>query len=194
MKHLRRPSPGSTRLRSLIGACGLWALAGLATTGAHAQDWPEWVLNPPSGPELHAGDCVEASGSMGIDRQQATARARLALAQQIEVRVEAMDQTWESRVRDGQAQKLASSFSSASRQLVAVTLQGARPVRTELVKSRAGNLVCVLVALERQASEQLPGDIIRTASAPVDAATESMLVTRFRQAAAARSQPPAARS
>ena len=187
-----RPRPSAAlshgRLLGLIGALALCSPA------AQAQDWPEWILNPPSGPELHAGDCVEASGSMGIDRQQATARARLALAQQIEVRVEAMDQTWESRVRDGQAQKLASSFSSASKQLVAVTLQGARPVRTEVVKSRSGNLVCVLVALQRQASEQLPGDIIRTAAAPVDAATESMLVTRFRQAAAARSQPAASRS
>ena len=50
-------------------------------------------------------------------------------------------------------------------------------------------VVCVLVALQREASEQLPGDIIRTAAAPVDAATESMLVARFRQAAVSRGQP-----
>ncbi|MFY7856746.1 MAG: hypothetical protein ACOVQT_11440 [Rubrivivax sp.] len=164
-------------------------LLGALGTQVSAQDWPDWILNPPSGPELHAGDCVESSGSVGIDRQQATARARLALAQQIEVRVEAMDQTWESRFREGQAQQLASRFVSASKQIVATTLQGARPVRTEVVKSRGGHLGCVLVALQREASEQLPGDIIRTAAAPVDAATESMLVARFRQAAVARGQP-----
>lgn len=167
------------------------SLLGALAVPAAAQDWPDWILNPPSGPELHAGECIEASGSMGIDRQQATARARVALAQQIEVRIEAMDQTWDSRVREGQAQQLASRFVSTSRQVVATTLQGARPVRTEAIKSRSGTLVCVLVALQREASEQLPGDIIRTAAAPVDAATESLLVTRFRQAAAARSQPAA---
>jgi hypothetical protein len=174
-----------------IHRLALAGLLGALALPAAAQDWPDWILNPPSGPELHAGECVEASGSLGIDRQQATARARLALAQQIELRVEAMDQTWDSRVRDGQAQQLASRFVSASRQVVATTLQGARPVRTEVVKARGGSLVCVLVALQREASEKLPGDIIRTAAAPVDAATESMLVTRFRQAAAARSQPAA---
>ena len=122
----------------------------LAAVGcATAQSWPEWALNPPSSGELVAADCVAASGSMSVDRAQASARARLALAQQIEVKVEAMDQTWESRVREGKADKLGSSFTSASKQMVNVTLQGARATRTELVNARGGDLLCVMVALVR---------------------------------------------
>ena len=174
------------KLRLLAAA----TLAALVTTAgaAQAQDWPAWVLNPPAG-ELAAGECVNASGSMGLDRQQASARARLALAQQIEVKIEAMDQTYESRVKDGKAEKLASSFVSASRQIVNLTLQGARITRTESVRARGGDLLCVMVSLEPKAADKLPGDVIRSAGLKPDDDTEGMLVARFKQAAAARAQP-----
>lgn len=177
------PTMSSFRFRTL-GALAL-AFAGCAS----AQSWPDWALSPPSGTDLAAGDCVTASGSMGVDRQQASARARLALAQQIEVRIEAMDQTWESRVREGKAEKLASSFTSASKQIVNLTLQGAKLSRAELVKARGGDLLCVVVTLESRASEKLPGDVIRSAGAKVDEDTETLLVARFKQAAAARAKP-----
>jgi len=56
-------------------------LAGLALPAA--SQVPAWVLNPPSEWEMAAGDCVDYSGSIAIDRQQVAASARLALAQQI---------------------------------------------------------------------------------------------------------------
>ena len=165
----------------------LLALA-CATGAAHAQDWPAWALNPPSG-ELAAGECIKASGAMGIDRQQATARARLALAQQIDIKVEAMDQTYESRVKDGKVERLVSSFTSASKQIVSLSLQGARVTRTEVVKARGGDLLCVLVSLEPKAAEKLPGDVIRSAGIKPDDETEGMLLARFKQVAASRAQP-----
>jgi hypothetical protein len=154
----------------------LVALA-LSAGAAQAQDWPAWVLNPPAG-ELAAGECIKASGSMG-----------LALAQQIDVKIEAMDQTYESRVKDGKAERLVSSFTSASKQMVSLSLQGARVTRTEQVKSREGDLLCVLVSMEPKAAEKLPGDVIRSAGIKPDDDTEGMLLARFKQAAAARSQP-----
>lgn len=163
------------------------ALAALALPAA-AQAWPDWVLNPPATGELATGECVNASGSLGVDRAQAAARARLALAQQIEVKIEAMDQTWDSRVKEGKAEKLSSSFTSASKQMVNLTLQGARIVRTERVSARGGDLLCVLLTLDRNTSDKLPGDVIRSAGAAVDGDTEALLVARFRQAAAARAQ------
>jgi hypothetical protein len=149
----------------------------LSAGAAQAQDWPAWVLNPPAG-ELAAGECIKASGSMG-----------LALAQQIDVKIEAMDQTYESRVKDGKAERLVSSFTSASKQMVSLSLQGARVTRTEQVKSREGDLLCVLVSMEPKAAEKLPGDVIRSAGIKPDDDTEGMLLARFKQAAAARSQP-----
>jgi hypothetical protein len=181
-------------MKSLFAGLMAAALA-LGAGTSRAQSWPEWVLNPPAGGELAAGECVASSGALGVDRAQASARARLALAQQIEVRIEAMDQTWDSRVKDGKVEKLATSFTSASKQTVSLTLQGARLVRTELVKSRSGgDLLCVLVALDKPASDKLPGDVIRSAGAKVDDDTEALLVARFRQTAAARAQGAPAKS
>ncbi len=171
----------------------LLALAAFALP-AVAQGWPDWVLNPPATGELSAGECVNASSSLGVDRAQAAARARLALAQQIEVKIEAMDQTWDSRVKEGKAEKLASSFTSASKQMVNLTLQGARITRTERVSARGGDLLCVLLTLDRGTSDKLPGDVIRSAGAAVDGDTEALLLARFRQAAAARAQPAAPQS
>lgn len=170
--------------RKVLGALLLAAAAPLAL----AADWPDWVLNPPGG-EPAGSDCVPSSGSLSIDRNQATAKARLALAQQIEVKIEAMDQTYESRVREGKADKLASSFKSTSKQTVSVSLQGARLVRAEVVKNRDGEFLCALVSLTKAAAEKLPGDVIRTAGLKVDEDTEALLLTRFRQVAAARATP-----
>ncbi|MBL8288970.1 MAG: hypothetical protein JNL85_13380 [Rubrivivax sp.] len=151
------------------------------------------MLNPPAGPELVGTDCVTASGNFAIDRQEVTARARLALAQQVEVRIEAMDETHAQRASEGKVERLAVSFKSASRQLVATTLQGSRLVRTEAVSQREGNYLCGMVVLERQRSERLASDVIRSAGAKMDDDTETLLLARFRQVAAARSAPVAAK-
>lgn len=187
------PAPGAppTALAAaLLLAAALWS------GPAHAQPggWPDWVLNPPTQGELVGTDCVEASGNLSIDRQQVTAKARLVLAQQIEVRIEAMDETFASRASEGRVERLAVTFKSASRQLVSTTLQGSRLVRFETVAQRDGGFVCGMVALERQRSEQLPGDVIRTAGAKMDDATEAVLLARFRQAAAARNAPVGSKS
>ncbi|MFO1269170.1 MAG: hypothetical protein U1F67_21915 [Rubrivivax sp.] len=194
MKHRRS-------IRNVVAAAAAATLAGLAgalaTAPALAQPssptWPDWVLNPPAGPELVGTDCVTASGNFAIDRQEVTARARLALAQQVEVRIEAMDETHAQRASEGKVERLAVSFKSASRQLVNTTLQGSRLVRTEAVSQREGNYLCGMVVLERQRSERLASDVIRSAGAKMDDDTETLLLARFRQVAAARSTPVAAK-
>jgi len=190
MKHRRS-------IRNVVAAAAAASLAGLACAPLLAQPsspaWPDWVLNPPSGPELVGTDCVTASGNFAIDRQEVTARARLALAQQVEVRIEAMDETHAQRASEGKVERLAVSFKSASRQLVSTTLQGSRLVRTEAVSQREGNYLCGMVVLERQRSERLASDVIRSAGAKMDDDTETLLLARFRQVAAARSTPVAAK-
>jgi hypothetical protein len=164
-------------------------MAALAAFAAWAAGWPDWVLDPAAAGELAGADCVIASGQFPIDRAQVTAKARLVLAQQIEVRVEAMDETMDSRVREGKAERFAVSFKSASRQLVNTTLQGSRLVRTQVVKRPDGEYLCGLVAIDKPKAQDLPRDIIRTAG-KVDEDTEAVLLTRFRQVAAARAAAP----
>jgi hypothetical protein len=177
--------------RSCIAAAFALALLGAGSVQAASNDWPEWVLNTPPG-ETAGSDCVPDSGNLPIDRNQATAKARLALAQQIDVKIEAMDETYESRVREGKAEKLVTSFRSSSKQTVSLSLQGAKLVRSESVKNRQGRFFCALVALPKEAAEKLPGDVIRSVGRGVDQETEALLLTKFRQVAAARAAPPGA--
>lgn len=179
--------------RATAAALAALLLAACQHTLAQATaEWPDWVLNPPAGGELVGTDCVSSSGNLSIDRQQVTAKARLVLAQQIEVRIEAMDETFAQRASEGKAERLSVSFKSASRQLVNTTLQGSRLVRAETVNHRDGRFLCGMVAIERQRSERLAGDVIRTAGAKMDDDTEALLLARFRQVAAARSAAPGA--
>jgi hypothetical protein len=170
-----------------LAACVL-ALLTAASAPALAADWPDWVLNPPGG-EPAGSDCVPSSGNLAIDRNQATAKARVALAQQIDVKIEAMDETYDSRVREGKAEKLVSSFKATSKQTVNTSLQGAKLVRSEEFKASKGRFFCALVQLTKDAADKLPADVIRTGGVKVDEATETLLLTRFRQVAAARAAP-----
>ncbi|MCW5636781.1 MAG: hypothetical protein KIT17_25855 [Rubrivivax sp.] len=198
----RAPVRAGSAARAALTACAVSAALAVPATAAHAQSapaagtWPEWVLNPPAvAGELVGTDCVEASGNLSIDRQQVTAKARLVLAQQIEVRIEAMDETFAQRAQEGRAERLNVSFKSASRQVVNTTLQGSRLVRFEVFTQRdGGRYVCGLVALDRQRAQQLPGDVIRSAGAKVDDGTEALLLARFREAAAARQAPVGGKS
>jgi hypothetical protein len=201
---------GAARPPARARAAALAALATSAMTALFAlpaqtvraqsppveQAWPAWVLNPPAeAGELVGTDCVEASGNLSIDRQQVTAKARLVLAQQIEVRIEAMDETFAQRAQEGRAERPSVSFKSASRQVVNTTLQGSRLVRFEVFTQRDGaRWVCGLVALDRPRAQQLPGDVIRSAGAKVDDGTEALLLARFREAATARQAPVGGKS
>lgn len=180
--------------RWLAAAVAAALLAGCGSTPKSASlGWPDWALNPPQSEEFSAGDCVAASHSVSLDRAQAAARARTLLAQQIEVRVEAVDQAYQSRVAQGKAPKLESSFASTSKQTVNLALQGARIARAEAVSSRSGELFCVLVAMERQTSGKLPADVIRSSGAALDADSEAQLIARFQQTARSRAGAAGAR-
>jgi len=158
-------------------------LAGLALPAA--SQVPAWVLNPPSELEMAAGDCVDYSGSIAIDRQQVAASARLALAQQIGVQIQAMDRLYSRRVSEGKEAKLVSSFESSSQQSVDIALKGSKLVRVEIVDGARGKQVCALVALPQNEVNGVARSVIRAAGAMPSADTEEMLLEQFKNRAIA---------
>ena len=158
----------------------------LAVFGAHAESkqWPDWVLDPQSEATLAASECIPSSGSLSIDRQQVAANARVALAQQIGIKIEAMDKTYMSRVNDGKAPKLASSFESTSKQTVDTMLNGARLIRFESVKNSEGNFWCGLIALESGTEKKIVRSLVQAKSVQVDNDTEEILLAKFRELSA----------
>ncbi|MBL8289718.1 MAG: hypothetical protein JNL85_17175, partial [Rubrivivax sp.] len=60
-------------IHAAAAAAAAWAALAGAPAFAQATaspNWPDWVLNPPAGPELVGTDCVTASGNFAIDRQE----------------------------------------------------------------------------------------------------------------------------
>jgi hypothetical protein len=154
-------------------------------TWAETVAWPEWVMDPQSQAPLAASECITSSGSLSIDRQQVSANARVALAQQIGIKIEAMDKTYMSRVSEGLAPKLSSTFESTSKQTVDTMLTGARLKRLEIIKNSEGNFVCGLITLEQDSDKKIVRGVIQAKSVDVDTNTEEILLAKFRERALA---------
>jgi len=163
--------------------CGMLLAVSAFSTSAQTVTWPDWVMDPQSVSSLAASECVPSSGSLSIDRQQVSANARVALAQQIGIKIEAMDKTYLSRVDEGKAPKLSSSFESTSKQTVDTMLNGARLKRLEMVKNSEGSFVCGLIAIEQETEKKMVQGIIQAKSAPIDNDTEEILLAKFRERA-----------
>jgi hypothetical protein len=169
--------------QSLLFACALMTSMGAM---ADTKLWPDWVMDPQSVAALAASDCIPYSGSLSIDRQQVAANARLALAQQIGVRIEAMDKTYLSRVSDGKAPKLNSSFESSSQQTVDTALKGSRLQRVEIWKNTDGSFLCGLIVLEPDTDKKIVQSVIQSKSVAMDTETEEILLAKFRERSASK--------
>lgn len=162
------------RLTSLLVLCAL-------ASSAWAADVPEWVLNPEYPGGIAAADCVTSTGALSIDRQQAIAAARVALAQQLGVRVKAVDKLYIERTGSGAQAKTQTTFESASQQLTDQTLANSRVVKTEVVKRVFGeNQLCVMVAITPESTQAYFKDLLKVANANIPAELENELFESFR--------------
>jgi hypothetical protein len=161
-------------------------LFGLALLGAVSPvlgaEFPDWVMNPEFPGGIAASECVAYSGAMSIDRQQAVAAARLALAQQIEVRVQAVDKLYVERISVGKEKpQVKTTFESASKQLTDRVLNNSRVVKVEIVNHLIkSDQLCVMVALAPQATQEYFRDIVKVVNADVPPELEKELLETFR--------------
>lgn len=163
------------RLTSLLVLCAL-------ATSARAADVPEWVLNPEFPGGIAAAECVTSTGALSIDRQQAVAAARVTLAQQLGVRVKAVDRLYVERTAGSGAQaKSQTTFESASQQLTDQTLANSRVVKIEVIKRVFGeNQLCVMVAITPESTQAYFKDLLKVANANIPAELENELFESFR--------------
>jgi hypothetical protein len=148
---------------------------------AWSADVPDWVLNPDFPGGIAAAECVTYTGAMSIDRQQAVAAARVALAQQVGVRVKAVDKLFVERVSSNDRAKTKTSFEAASQQLTDQTLNNSRIVKTEIVKHPfSDDQLCVLVAMTPEATREFFKDMVKVANANLPSELENELFESFR--------------
>ncbi len=126
--------------------------------------------------------CVNYSGNISIDRNEATALARAGLVRQLNIKVQVLDETFQIKVAGNDNTKLGTRFSAVSSQLAVEFLRGSRPVKVELVKQVGVNTVCVMVTLT--GSNEFIDDILAKSGANVSAEERELLRVEFEAARA----------
>ncbi|CAM3969268.1 LPP20 family lipoprotein [Pseudoalteromonas byunsanensis] len=141
---------------------------------------PDWVLNPVVESGIAAADCIKYSGNISVDQKMAVANARLALAQQIEVRIEGLDKTFANRTDANDATTVGSTFSSVSKQLTKQTLNGSRVVKADVVDIAGKDYFCALTTLSPELTKTLFKDLIKSAKPSIDPRDEQFLYQEFK--------------
>jgi hypothetical protein len=156
------------------------ALVGFVASGcASAPEWPAWAMNPASESGLAAADCTPSSGDVGIDRQQVAANARTLIAQQIEVKLKAVDKVYLKKVSEKKAVASTKTFESVSEQVSEQTLRGAKIARLETYKGRAGEQLCALVVVPKDVTKQVFERAIQLTGVEVKDADRDDLYSMF---------------
>ncbi|ALO42481.1 LPP20 family lipoprotein [Pseudoalteromonas phenolica] len=141
---------------------------------------PDWVLNPVVENGIAAADCIKYSGNISIDQKMAVANARLALAQQIETRIEGLDKTFANRVDANDKTTVGSTFSSVSKQLTKQTLRGSRVVKADIVDIAGKDYFCALTTLSPELTKTLFQDLVKETKVKINPQDEQFLYQEFK--------------
>jgi len=149
-------------------------------TSSAISNLPNWVLNPEVSDGIAATDCVKFSGNLSVDKKLATASSRLALAQQIETRVEGLEKNYSSRVDSNEEKTVGTNFSSVSKQLTKQKLQGSRVIKSDIINIAGKDHFCVLTAIEPLVTKSLFDDIIKQSNRSINPKDEKFLYQEFK--------------
>lgn len=141
---------------------------------------PEWVLNPVLEDGIASSVCVASSGHMSTDKSQATALARVELAQQIDTRVRAMDKTYQEKISVGDKTTTGITYNSVSKQLTDQALTGSRVIKTAYANFDGKNQLCVLAAMGQSSTKELFDNIINASDRQLTMNQEEVLYLEFK--------------
>lgn len=167
----------ATGLMSVLAACGSTQQG---TTSSVGSNIPDWVLNPLVENGIAATDCVKFSGNLSVDSKMAAANSRVALAQQIQTKVEALDKTYSSRTDANEETTVGTTFSSVSKQITNQTLSGARVIKTDIVSIAGKDHVCSLMELNPTATENLFAALVEKAGKKINPEDQQFLYQEFK--------------
>jgi hypothetical protein len=117
---------------TLFLAAGFIVSCGSSEPQSTSNQMPDWYLAPPPDTEEFFYASAEAQSSrQGTALRSAEGNARQAMATKLEVKVSALQKSFEEEVQSGANSNYASTFSNASEQLVNSTLNGVSRDRAE---------------------------------------------------------------
>jgi hypothetical protein len=150
-------------------------LAGCASKPV--SPWPSWVLQPEAAGGVAAAECVESSGNLSLDRSQAAAAARVTMARNLEVNIQASDELTSTKT----GAKSMQSFQSVAKVLTEKALTNTRVTRIEEVVVGKGTWLCAEVALDAGGTRSLVKQAVDSTGTTASADVEEMLLQQFRR-------------
>ncbi|PIE75366.1 MAG: hypothetical protein CSA18_00325 [Deltaproteobacteria bacterium] len=171
-------------LISVLFIAGIVLLSGCTSSKSEPEpkgiDLPAWILNPTIEGGLASTECVVYTGDISLDKAEATAVARASLAKQIEVKVKAMDKTYQRKVKTKEGVAAGGVFESVSKQVASQYLKGSRVIKMDLIEIDGKKQWCVMVALDPSLTEKLFKNIVKESGANLDPQDESVLYEEFK--------------
>lgn len=147
---------------------------------AAADPYPAWFYNPTVENGIAAASCVPIPGSnVSVAKKQATANGRANLAFQIDTKVKAMDKTYDRVTTTNAGSSTGGTFESVSKQVTQQSLSGSRAIEFERVMDGDKKMMCALVALNPEATNQLFKDLMQSAEVNLSPDNESVLKEQF---------------
>ncbi|WP_226661463.1 hypothetical protein [Microbulbifer aggregans] len=141
---------------------------------------PAWVMQPELENGLAETACVPFSGHISIDKQQATAMARSGIAQQIAVKVKAMDKVYNRRTDTTGSLNIGANFETVSKQVTERSLSGTRATKTDIFEIDRKRQLCSMVTMEPEKTKEIFDNILADSGRQLDPKDEAVLYEEFR--------------
>jgi len=183
-----RPFPSIKILVTSVAAISLCACVSQpvqqqATPAAPpASSLPSWVMNPMVENGIADTQCVSAKPGVGLNylKSQATALARAELSKQLDVKVKAMDKTYQRLADTTSGQSVGGTFESVSKQVAQQSLSGSRAINMDYVTMPGGEQnFCVMVALSPELTDSLFKELVNKSGANLSPQDEGVLYEQF---------------
>tara|TARA_R110002167_G_scaffold88509_7_gene238694 strand:- start:2825 stop:3406 length:582 start_codon:yes stop_codon:yes gene_type:complete len=168
----------SMAVMSLLSACG--GSPKPTVKEQPTNSLPSWVLNPVVEDGIAAADCVKSSGNFSVDQKMAASNARIALAQQLNSKVEALEKNYQSRTDSNEDLTTGTNFTSVAKILTQQTLTGSRVVKADIVNIGGKDHFCALMTLSPAATKTLFDEIIAQSKRKVNPQDEKFLYQEFK--------------
>ena len=149
----------------ILGGCSTGPVPKVENTNAPASKaLPEWVGNPAIVDGIASTGCVLWAGDLSLDRAEAVAEARAALAKTIDIKIRAMDKTYGNKNRTVNGASWGGVFETTSKQVTERYLSASHVVNVDIVKIEKKKHLCAMVAIEGVASRKLFDEIVSNSS------------------------------
>ncbi|MFL0797278.1 MAG: hypothetical protein K6L73_07285 [Cellvibrionaceae bacterium] len=167
----------------IISLCALATFTGCASNPDKKVgnlQLPAWVLTPSVEDGLAETACVNFTGYINVDRDEAAALARNGLTQQIEIRAANMTKTYASKTNANGGANVGTTFETNARQIAEATLKGSKIVKTDIFEIEQRKQLCAMVTVEPRELDDIAEQLITRSGAKLPNDDKAVLKEQFK--------------